>query len=169
MYEELQNVPEFPKYLVSRDGEIFNELTLLPLLPSVNTRNIVSVVLFKNGKPHRRAIAPIVLDAFVPEHRRRDYNTCHIHLNGNKTDCHSENLARRPRWFAVKYHQQFIDPSLEAWCLMPVVMEETGEKFDRAIDCCMKYGLLVSNVVMAAVNPGDVEIESMSTFRVYQT
>ena len=165
----MEEIPGFPDYYISPSGTIFSfrlNPDGIPLRPMRNQQGILSVLLWNpDGQACRRAIAPLVVDTFIPPHQYPHYNESLIHLDGDKSNCFAENLMRRPRWFALKYHRQFYDAP-EEWMYKPIVMESTGEVFDRAIDCCVKYGLLISHIMESLGNPSPTPVQPVwSTFR----
>lgn len=158
MTVQYKDVASFPGYSVGSNGEIISDKTGKSLSPALNQQGIASVGLFIEGIQHRRSVAILVAEAFLGDPPNERFDTP-IHLDGDKSNNNADNLEWRPRWFAIKYHKQFHDPFIHthaSWMVTPIEVVQTGEQFDHAIDCCKKYGLLVSEVVLAAYNGGIV-------------
>lgn len=147
MKEEWKDVLEFPGYSISNTGEVISDKTGKVLSQNVNQQGIPNVGMFIDGKLSRRSVAVLVAEAFLPPSRFPHFNTP-THLDGDKENNHVENLVWRPRWFAIQYQRQFYDVHVSMHN-MPVEIIKTGEIFDHAIDLCVKYGVLLMDVVRA--------------------
>jgi HNH endonuclease len=135
--------------LTRRDGEPVRKDTN-PVKPSMNQYGVVQIGLYYEGKTNRRSVAVLVAKAFLEPPRWPHYNTV-IHLDGDKENCEADNLAWRPRRYAINYHRQF-EHVHSSFLEFPVEIIETGEIFDRSIDCCMKYGVLAEELLQATYN-----------------
>jgi hypothetical protein len=102
----------------------------------------------KDGRQVTRAVAKLVGEAFVPNPRAEFYTTP-IHLNGDVSDCRSENLAWRPRWFAMKFTSQFKSPYPQS---RPIRNKKTGEVFQDLWELVIRDGLLYLDVYIATAN-----------------
>lgn len=76
-----------------------------------------------------------------------------INLNGDRTDCRVENLDWRPRWFAIKYNQQFV----HAYDRGPMITNKirntkTGVISQNSWACAIKYGLLELDLYVSIYN-----------------
>lgn len=130
---------EFPDYAVNTLGEIHNIKTGMPRKLSINQRGNVKISLYKNGKElHTRSVAVLVADAFC-EGKTSFFNTP-THLDGDHTNCRADNLAWRPRWFAVQYHRQFFDPQFHN-ANVRIVEINSGREFYSVKEACMTLGL----------------------------
>ena len=103
---------------------------------------MVKVGLYRDGVQFTQSVAVIVAQAFLPEHPEH-FDTV-IHLDGDKQNCHLDNLMWRPRWFAREYHRQ-LKHDLE---LFYAAFEDirSGELFDSSLDAAARYGLLERDV-----------------------
>lgn len=144
MDEFWAEIPHFESYSVSNYGAVRNHRGRL-LHMGVNQQGVLYVQLHKSGKPHNRALAPIVAGAFIEPPRHHSWATP-IHLNGIRADVHAQNLMWRPRWFATEYHQQIVRYVNPADYIRDVV---TGEHATLRV-MCMKYGLLPLKVFAQA-------------------
>lgn len=141
-------IPEFPDYSVSTEGEIRNNETERVLRPTANQSGLAQVGLMKDGRQYKRGVALIVAKAFIEQPNDR-FNTP-INLNGDRMDNRVDNLEWRPRWFAVKYHQQFHN-DLRGFD-RPIEDVATGEQFETSWEAATKYGLIDREILMATLN-----------------
>lgn len=142
-------IDEFPNYEVNYEGRVLNKDSGHTLSPSVNQRGILQVGLMKQGVQHKRSVALLVAKAFLGEPDPPTFNSP-IHLNGDKTDCHMDNLMWRPRWFAVKYHQQFTNG--KRGFRTPVIEENSKMWFPSSWEAAIKFGLLDREIMLATLN-----------------
>lgn len=116
--------------------------------PTPNQQGIPSVILMVDRKQFRRAVGLLVALSFLDSPPSERFDTP-INLDGDRMNNHVDNLAWRPRWFALKYHAQFkkeVSFGFDA----PLHLIQTGEHFESVRDCAMKYGLLEKEIIMAA-------------------
>jgi hypothetical protein len=104
--EEWREIRFYPGYSVSTHGRVRNDDTGRMMTLMVNQRGIVNVGLTRSRQQQRLSVAVLVADAFVPRPIRESFNSP-INLNGDRFDNRVENLLWRPKWFAIKYFQQF--------------------------------------------------------------
>jgi hypothetical protein len=144
MRERWLRIEEFPTYAVSDHGRVMNTVTELCKNPSKNQQGILIVNFSVHNKQHVRAVVGLVAKAFLDDVERPGHFDTPIHMDGNKENCHVENLAWRPRWFAVKYHRQFYpeERARRYGYRQPVEIIETGEVFPTSWEAAVKYGLL---------------------------
>lgn len=145
--EEWKQIPEFPRYSVSSFGRIQNDATGQVLTILVNQFHVAYVGLMHEDVQHKRSVARLVARAFVPtptdSYQAATFDTP-INLNGDRLDNSAENLTWRPRWFAVKYHQQFTNP--HRGTRKKVKDLETGVVFNNSWQVAITFGLLERDV-----------------------
>jgi hypothetical protein len=147
--QDWREIIEFPGYSVGDAGFVRNDETGRIMQQTKNTRGIAIVGLVKRGVQYKRSVACLVADAFILTARSLEFNTP-INLDGDRFNNHVNNLAWRPRWFAVKYFQQFAQ---EAPCFNRPIMEaKTGEVFDSSWVAALTFGLLDRQLAMAIMN-----------------
>lgn len=96
---------DFPTYTVSTDGHIFNTRWDRHVVQRRSTRGHMAVVLSdEEGRQHTKSVARLVAEAFNLERFRSDCRFI-AHKNRYKEDCSLDNLAWRPKWFVINYHQ----------------------------------------------------------------
>lgn len=143
----------YPDFVVRPDGRVVNVRFGRPrvLVQSFNQAGHPSVALVdEDGGTQRRSVAQIVANAFLEPKPYPHWNSL-IHLDGDKANCHADNLMWRPRAYAINYHQQFsTDYVHESWHRYPIYVIDTGEFFENGIDCSMKYGVLLMDLVKGA-------------------
>lgn len=155
MREQWLDIEEFPIYAVSTFGNIVNLKTDMMRSSSMTAQGLAKMTLVRDGRYYTRSVAVLVANAFLPRDelylRNEAIFDTPINLDGDRMNCRVDNLMWRPRWFAIRYHQQFFDtefrhanPTLE--------LIDTGEVFDNLMDPCMKYGLLYRDVITSFMN-----------------
>lgn len=142
-------IEEFPGYSVSQDGRVKNDDKTRLLTLTRNQLGIIQVGLMRNGVQYKRGVALLVARAFLPPPSPATFNTP-INLDGDRSNNHAENLMWRPRWFAIKYHQQFHKE--RRGFNEPIVEINTDEKFPDSWAAATTYGLLDLEIVLATLN-----------------
>lgn len=150
MDEIWQEIPSFPDYEVSDLGRIRTKHTGRIRSTSVNQQGHLKVCLYSDEGKFTRTVAQMVARAFLDAPKRQDYISV-IHLNGDKSDCRAENLAWRPRHFALRYHSQF-DSDIYKNSQTPIRNVRTGEKYPSIQAACEEHGLILMDVVIAMHN-----------------
>lgn len=146
--DEWREIRFFPGYSVSMFGQVRNDDTGRNLTLMINQRGIVNVGLTRSRVQHRRAVSVLVADAFVPRPIRETFDTP-INLNGDRFNNTVSNLLWRPRWFAIKYFQQFKN-NVRGF-LVPVEETNTGEQFPTSWEAALKYGLLDREILISTI------------------
>lgn len=141
MKEKWEYVADFPEFSVSTYGRVMNDKTSHILSTRRNAQGILMVNLMRDGRLYTRSVALLVARACLKIKDPEIYNSV-IHLDGDRTNCHIDNLMWRPRWFSVRYHHQFIRTPYKG----AVYLRDTDEVFDNIRDAAMKYGLLEENI-----------------------
>jgi hypothetical protein len=119
----------------------------------------------KDGVQRHRSVPLLVAKAFVPRMHSVAFDTP-INLDGNRHNNAAWNLMWRPRWFAVKYNQQFRHPYSHP--IMELIEDiATGEVSNNSFECSMQYGLLEEDLVLSIENRTYVW-PTYQEFRVYQ-
>lgn len=145
--EEWCYIPSFPGYSVSDTGCVRNDETGRLMALTMNQQGIVNVGLTRDYIQYRRSVARLVATAFIPP--PRDTFDTPINLDGDRTNNNVWNLVWRPRWFAVKYFQQFING--ERGFTVPVMETKTEECFHTSWEAAIKYGLLDREILVATI------------------
>lgn len=141
---EWRELEEFPNYVVSNTGEFANMRTDREVRPSMNQLGHLKVTLHNQGRMYTRAVAPIVAKAFIPE-ERAEFNTP-IHLDGDLRNCRVDNLMWRPRWFAIRYHKQFMWEAFHNHDI-EIVEINSGRLYPSVKAACIENGLYYHDVV----------------------
>jgi hypothetical protein len=147
--EEWITIDHFPEYSVSNHGRVRTNKTGRILALSENQYGLLQVGLMRDGVQHHRSVPLLVASAFIPQPLGA-FDTP-INLNGDRHDNRVENLVWRPRWFAIKYNQQFKYPyehSIDA----RIVDIKTGRVSLNSFECAKQYGLLEHDLVMSILN-----------------
>lgn len=139
----------FPGYSISPQGKVRHDKNKRLVRPRYNQYGTPYVGLMKGWQQYTRSLSRLVATTFLSS--PTDIFNTPIHLDGDPTNCHVENLMWRPRWYAVKYKRQFEhrypDP-IEA----PVHAIDEGERFPDSFTAAIRYGLLEKEVVLSIRN-----------------
>jgi NUMOD4 motif len=149
MTELWMPIENFPEYSVSSYGRIRADKTGRILALNENQFGLLQVGLMRDGIQHHRSVPLLVAKAFIPQ-PTGPFDTP-INLDGDRHHNYVENLAWRPRWFAIKYNQQFRHP-YENPIQAPLEDIKTGEVSENSTECAKRYGLLESDLVLSVLN-----------------
>ena len=143
--EEWEPIEGFSRYLVSNRGEIQNYDTGRIMRTSINAQGIHKIGLISDqGGQGTRSVKTLVARAFV-DGESELMNTV-IQKDGDQSNLYSDNLAWRPRWFAVQYVKQF--DKIGPWLLNREVMdEETGTYYPDMVEAAIDNGLLFDHIL----------------------
>ena len=142
-------VESFPGYVVGEDGCVCNYESDRSLAIMRNKQGVHNVGMSRDNKQYKRSITVLVANTFLKRSKYAAFDTP-INLDGDRSNNHVSNLMWRPRWFAVKYHQQFIDE--HKGFNHPIIETQSGERFENSWDAAIKYGLLDQEIVTATLN-----------------
>lgn len=147
MDEEWKAVVRFPLYEIREDGAIRSTLTGVIRKPTLNQYGVPKLNLMRDHEVFTASVNHLVAEAFVERPHRDDFNSV-IHLDGDKTNCHSTNLMWRPRYFAIQYQQQFEFHGFQrsSIAIMDLKTEEVYERIQNAV---MQHGLLFHDIVVS--------------------
>jgi hypothetical protein len=145
-----KEIPGFPEYLVDVDGQVYTERTGLPRRPSMTREGAIKIALYRHGRPYTKSLARIVAETHVYNDHDPEVFDTPIHLDNDLSNNHSENLAWRPRWFAVKYQTQYWNPEYR-YAKVRVEDTQTGEMYDSLMDVCQRYGFLFMDVLNSCI------------------
>lgn len=149
MQEHWKPIESFPEYDVSNHGNIRSNASGRLLRLNTNQYGVLQVGLMRDGVQRHRSVPLLVAQAFIPQ-PPGPFDTP-INLDGDRFNNHVDNLLWRPRWFAVRYNQQFRYPTIDP-ILSPIVDLGSGEISENSFECAKRYGLLESDVVLSIVN-----------------
>lgn len=135
---------EFPGYSVSSRGRVRNEHTGRVLALLRNQHGVSHVGMNRGGIQHKRGVAKLVVERFLPRTTLDDFDTP-IHLDGDRTNNQVSNLLMRPKWFADTYTRQW--NTRGARIKRPIRDVDTGERYADSKDAAMTHGLLERDIV----------------------
>lgn len=142
-------VEGFPGYSITHDGKVRRDKNLRVLVPRYNQYGVPYVGLMQGWEQCNRSLPRLVACAFLPP-PTEIFNTP-IQLDGNPRNCRADNLMWRPRWYAVKYKQQFQERYFD--CIdEPVHAVDERERFHNSFEAACRYGLLEREVVLSIRN-----------------
>jgi len=149
MQERWRPIEDFPGYSVSDHGRIRTDRTGRILALNANQFGVLQVGLMRDGEQKHRSVPLLVAKAFIPT-PPGPFDTP-INLDGDRFNNHIDNLVWRPRWFAIKYNQQFRHPYPNP-ILAPIQDLRTGQVSENSIECAKRYGLLEDDLVLSILN-----------------
>ena len=147
--EQWRAIDGFEDYSVSDLGRIRSNKSGRILSLNENQFGVVQVGLMREGIQYHRSVPLLVAKAFLP----RDavpFDTP-INLDGDRHNNRVENLTWRPRWFAIKYNQQFRQP-YENPISAKIIDLKTSEVSENSSACAQRYGLLEQDLVLSILN-----------------
>jgi len=149
MDENWKTIEMFPEYSVSDRGRIRSDKSGRILSLNVNQYGVVQVGLMHDGVQYHRSVPLLVAKAFLP--REAEPFDTPINLDGDRHNNQVENLMWRPRWFAIRYNQQFRHP-YENPISSRIIDLATNEVSENSIECAQRYGLLEQDLVLSILN-----------------
>ena len=143
--EEWKVVREFPDYLISNMGNVYNQRFDRPVSTSLTNHGHVKVSFGdREGGRHTRSVGLLVAEVFVPKpHHRCDHI---IPLDGNVQNVAAYNLAWRPRGFAWQYMRQLKIPQREEYSMFRVCNTDTDVEYSSIIEAGINEGLLFVDI-----------------------
>lgn len=149
MNELWKELDHFPGYSVSNYGRIRADRSGRILRLNENQFGLLQVGLMRDNLQYHRSVPLLVAKAFLPL-ISEPFDTP-INLDGDRHNNHVDNLAWRPRWFAVKYNQQFKYPYNNP-ITSPIIDLKTGEVSENSFECAKRYGLMERDLVLSILN-----------------
>lgn len=141
----------FADYVVGEDGTVYNTRRNVKVRPSKTQRGATKVTLYRDGRPYTKSLALLVAQAHLWNDFDPELFNTPIHLDNDSDNNCVENLAWRPRWFAVKYSRQYwmTDYRYNKSMIQEVT---TGIVYKGAMEVCQKYGVLFVDVVRSCTH-----------------
>ena len=149
MPETWKTIDFFEDYSVSDLGRIRSNKSGRILALNENQYGLVQVGLMDDGVQYHRSVPLLVAKAFLTP-VAAPFDTP-INLDGDRHNNRVENLTWRPRWFAIKYNQQFRQP-YENPIFSQIIDLKTGEISENSSQCAQRYGLLEQDLVLSILN-----------------
>lgn len=144
-FVEWRKIRQFTDYSISSTGTVRNDDSGRQMSMLVNQAGVVHVGLTKNRTQYKRAVALLVVKAFLTVVMHDSFDTP-INLNGDRFNNQIDNLMLRPRWYATKYFQQFDERPIQSYGIEDV---ETGDRFDSIWQAATELGLLQSDIALS--------------------
>jgi hypothetical protein len=142
--EVWKEIEDFPGYSVSSYGRVRTDKFGRILHLSETQYGLVQVGMMYDGVQCHRSVPLLVARAFIRQ-PPGPFDTP-INLDGDRRNNHVHNLAWRPRWFAIRYNQQFRYPYANH-IRYPIVDLATNEVSKNSFECAKTYGLLEEDLV----------------------
>lgn len=136
----------FSGYSINQNGDVRNDRTGHILKVRTNQRGGLCVSLYDDDdRLTTRYLNLLMAKVYLNPPEEEHYDSV-IHLNGDKTDVSPNNLMWRPRWFATKYHKQFVNGSMHPFLDRPVMDMHTGVVYADTVDAAIKNGVINQDI-----------------------
>lgn len=149
--EDAKPIEGFEDYLISKDGSVYTVETGLKRRPSLTQRGASKITLFRDGQAYTKSVALLVAKAWLYNDHDPEIFDTPIHLDNDSTNNHVDNLAWRPRWFAIKYQRQYWNTEYR-FAKTRVEDVNTGEVYENLIDPCQRYGFLYMDILKSCTD-----------------
>jgi hypothetical protein len=144
--EHWARIPEFPTYLISDLGNIFNLYADHMMRTSFNNHGHVKITLTDHitGERYDRSVRKLVAEVHVP----KPNNLCDeaMLLDGDLTNLRADNIVWRPRWFVWKYSRQLKEIQPPHYFNLKVKNIVRGFMYTSIIDAGKIEGLLFDDI-----------------------
>lgn len=147
--DDWQPIEGFRGYSINPLGQVVNDKTGRLIRPRYNQYGVPYVGLMREWQQCSRSLPRLVARAFLQ--RPSAIFDTPIQIDGDPGNCRVENLMWRPRWYAVRYKQQFEDRYDNA-IDEPVRAINERERFPNSLAAGCRYGLLEREVVLSILN-----------------
>lgn len=148
-------IPHHPNYYINVRGEVKNDSDHI-MSRSYNQQGIATVYFNYGPKQVARSVAVLVASMFVQQTEDlSDQLPSVIHLDGDRRNCHVNNLQWRSRAVAIRYHKDFRKNVSGMW-RDPILLVETEEIFPTPLEAAMAYGIPQSDIRTSVFNQGRV-------------
>lgn len=151
MSDQWVPVHGFPGYSVNPLGQVRRDSSGRILSPRFNQYGVPYVGLMRGWQQCSRSLPRLVAQAFLD--KPNEIFDTPVQIDGDRSNCHVDNLMWRPRWYAVLYNRQFdgerydhpIDVAIRA-------IGDDEEVFPNSLVAACRFGLLEREVVMSVLN-----------------
>lgn len=143
--EQWEDLREFPRYMISSEGRVYNKNTGRYMRVSPNNYGHPKIsLLTEHGTRETRSVAMLVAVAFVQKPNIRCDRL--IYLNGDLSDYRASNLAWRPRGFGWQYSRQIRAEQPAYFRNLPVINTTTNVRYNNIVEAGMSEGLLFEHI-----------------------
>lgn len=163
---DLKPIDGFEDYLIAEDGEVYTAWKQRRIKPSLTREGAVKITLYNEGRPYTRSLALLVAKAHLYNDHDPDVFDTPIHLDNDLCHNHVRNLMWRPRWFAVKYQEQYWNVNYRT-SRIAVVDVKREMVYDSVMDACQEFGLLFIDVLKSC-NTGETVFPTWKIFQYVQ-
>lgn len=146
IFERWEQLFDFPLYEVSSFGKVRNIASGTELKPQSNQSGILMVALRHHGRTHMKSVSLLVCNEFNGEPPNSELGMSYspMHIDHDRSNCSASNLVWRPRWYAIKYMQEWRDGPKS---YQKVIHIPTVTKYDSAWAAAHSVGMLEHQVL----------------------
>ena len=139
---EAKQIKDFPNYLITSDGSIYNK-NGLKIKPETTKNGYLRVSLSNNKIKHKRVLVHrLVADAFIPNPSGLPQVN---HINEDRKDNRVENLEWCTPLYNLNYSNVIDKASIAKY--RRVYCVTTNEFFNSVTEASTKYSIEISNIV----------------------
>jgi hypothetical protein len=157
--EKWAPIIDFEGYSVSTQGRVRNDDSGRIMTLQVNKQGNVYASLYNAvGRKSSVGVARAMMETFMENpFARYDYNVAPIHIDGDLTNNHIDNLAVRSRSYAIRYQAQFPLDS-EVYWFSSIVERTTGLVFKDSREAMLHFGVLEIHILMSILHEDKVPL-----------
>lgn len=149
MQDEWIEFEKYPGYFINKEGLIRNNSGRI-MKRGLLQNGAPAVSLYVDGSYIRRQVSTFMSETWMDPRPYPHFDTP-IHLDGDRNNCHVDNLVWRPRWFAIQYHKECSEPKFPDWD-GSFRLVETDEVFHNPLECSKRHGFLQGDILLSLAN-----------------
>lgn len=144
--EEWKDIPEFPNYMISNTGRVWNNYLDKEMRITPNNHGNMRIGFrIGDGIKYTRSVAMLVAQNFLPPPPDELCDFLML-LDGDKTNVRVTNLVWRPAWMVQVYSRQFRIQQPNHYYNLLVRNISTGKIYHNIIEAGMTEGLLFRDI-----------------------
>ena len=118
-----RKIEGYPRYSVSEDGQVRNDITGKILTPHADSNGYLSVGLYRDDGRNTKRVHKLVAEAFIPNpDNLPDVN----HIDGNKSNNNKDNLEHCTRSYNMLHSSRTLGKKSRKSYVKPILCIETG-------------------------------------------
>lgn len=141
-----------PGYSINQEGWVRNDETDKLLKRSFFENGEPAVSFRISGRLVRKQVTTLMAATWMAPHEYARFDTP-MHLDGDRQNCHVDNLMFRPRWFVRRYHRECLENQFPQWD-RPFKIVEWDQTFQTPWECARRHGFLQGDIMLAVMNQG---------------
>lgn len=164
LIDVLRVIDEFPTYRINPLGMVWNTERSKWLTVHSTPTGVAFVQFRPDRKTYSRGLANLVAKYFLEAPPLYDTP---INKDGDRMNCRYDNLALRPRWHAIRYHQERQNPHRGQLYPFPFVHLESGVLAPME-DHAIEHGVLFYDIYQSVLHGGACRFTDKQHFDIPQ-